>query len=217
MLPVNAFLIDHSEGRCLFDTGQSARAARPGYLPSWHPFLRLARFELGPEDEVARQLVGSGIDPASVRWVVLSHLHTDHVGGLAAFVHAEVLVSRKEWEQATGVRGRVRGYLPQHWPSGLEPRLIDFDGPAVGPFRASIDIAGDGRLILVPIPGHTPGHMGLLVRGATRSVFCAGDLARSAAELARVAPGLADFCRSEGITYLGAHDDRAPDLVVGDP
>ncbi len=112
-LPVHAFAVEHPEGVCLFDTGQTARAARGGYHPRWHPFLRLARFELEPKDEVASQL-----DPRTVRWVVLSHLHTDHVGGLPAFTHATVLVSRVEWERAQGLRGRLRGYIPQHWPHG---------------------------------------------------------------------------------------------------
>jgi glyoxylase-like metal-dependent hydrolase (beta-lactamase superfamily II) len=166
-LPVHAFAVAHPEGVCLFDTGQSARASRAGYHPSWHPYLRLARFELEPEDEVAAQL-----DPHAVRWVVLSHLHTDHVGGLSAFAHAEVLVTRTEWERASGVSGRLRGYLPQHWPSGLVPRLVDFSGSPAGPFLASYDIAGDRRLLMVPLAGHTPGHAGLLVDGET---LLAGD------------------------------------------
>ena len=107
-----------------------------------------------------------------MRWVVLSHLHTDHVGGVSAFAHADVLVSRIEWERAAGMRGRLRGYLPQHWPAGLTPRLVDFSGPAAGPFAASHDVAGDGRLLMVPLPGHTPGHAGLLVDGQT---LLAGD------------------------------------------
>jgi glyoxylase-like metal-dependent hydrolase (beta-lactamase superfamily II) len=166
-LPVHAFAVDHPDGICLFDTGQTARASRGGYHPRWHPYLRLARFELAPEDEVASQL-----DPLTVRWVVISHLHTDHVGGLSAFAHADVLVSRVEWERAAGMPGRLRGYLPQHWPAGLTPRLVDFSGPAAGPFAASHDVAGDGRLLVVPLPGHTPGHAGLLVDGET---LLAGD------------------------------------------
>ena len=96
-----------------------------------------------------------------------------------------MIVHRLEWEQATGVGGRLRGYLPQRWPDGLEPTLIDFDGEAVGPFRASYDVAGDGRLLLVPTPGHTAGHAALLVRDDRRSWLLAGDLAHTAAESSR--------------------------------
>lgn len=208
-LPVNAFLVEHPDGYCLFDAGQTARAAARGWFPRWQPFFRLSRFELGPEDEVAAQLRSRGIEPSLVRRVVLSHLHTDHVGGLEAFAHAEILVSRLEWERATGLGGRVRGYLPQYWPRGVEPALVDFEGGAVGPFGSSYDVAGDGRLLLVPTPGHTPGHAALLVRDRKRSWLLVGDLAHDAAELDRVAPGIAAWCRDEGVSVLAAHDDDA--------
>ena len=201
-LPVNVFLVHHPEGLCLFDTGQSARAAEPGYLPRWHPFLRLARFELGPEDEVGAQLARAGIDPASVRWLVLSHLHTDHVGGVGAFPGADVVVSRVEWERAQGLSGRLRGYVPRHWPRP-EPVLIDLAGPPVGPFPGSFDVAADGRLLVVPTPGHTPGHVSLIVREECGGFFLGGDVAHSPAGL----PGaVADFCAGEGLVVLLAHD-----------
>jgi N-acyl homoserine lactone hydrolase len=197
-LPVHAFLVEHSKGLCLFDTGQTARAAAPGYLPRWHPFLRLARFELGPQDEAAAQ-----VDPASVRWVVLSHLHTDHVGGLEPFARAEVLVARTEWERARGLAGRVRGYLPQHWPVGLEPRLVEPAPEGPDPLGGSYDLAGDGRLLVVPLPGHTPGHLGLLVGdGRNPTHLLAGDAGELPPELAR-------YCRKRGVAVLRSHDERA--------
>jgi glyoxylase-like metal-dependent hydrolase (beta-lactamase superfamily II) len=198
-LPVNAFVVEHPSGLCVFDTGQTARAAERGYHPRWHPYLRLARFELEPEDELATQMRRDGLDLANVRWVVLSHLHTDHIGGVAEFAAARVLVTRTEWERARGLGGRVRGYLPQHWPSAIEPELIEFDGPAVDRFRASHDVAGDEALLVVPLPGHTPGHAGLLVE---RKILLAGD--------AKDLPA--------GLTVLRAHDSQAAEVassVVG--
>jgi glyoxylase-like metal-dependent hydrolase (beta-lactamase superfamily II) len=191
-LPVNVFLVHHPEGLLLFDTGQSARAAEPGYHQRWHPYLRLARFELGPKDEIGPQLSRAGIDPAGVRWVVLSHLHTDHVGGVGAFPSAEVIVSRVEWERAQGLAGRVRGYVPQHWPLG-EPTLV------APPF----DVAGDGTLLLVPTPGHTPGHVSLVVRDGDGGYFLGGDVAHSPAELPAE---LAERCARDRLTVLLAHD-----------
>ena len=179
-LPVNAFVVEHPAGLCVFDTGKTARAAEPGYHPRWHPYLRLARFELGPEDELAAQMRADGADPAAVRWVVLSHLHTDHVGGLGAFAGARVLVSRAEWKRARGLAGRLRGYLPQHWPAGVKPELVDLGGPAAGPFPSSHDVAGDGSLLMVPLPGHTPGHAGLLVE---QKLLLAGDAEETPAGL----------------------------------
>jgi len=196
-LPVNVFLVHHPDGLCLFDAGQTADAARPGYFPRWHPFLRLARFELQQEDEI-----GAQIDPATVRWVVLSHLHTDHVGGIGPFAGAEVIVSRVEWERAQGVRGRLRGYLLQQWPLP-EPVQVDLVGPPVGPFAGSFDVAGDGRLVLVPTPGHTPGHVALIARDEESGFFVGGDVAESRDDLPAE---IADFCEQERLTVLLAHD-----------
>ncbi len=201
-LPVNAFLVHHRGGLCLFDTGQTARAAGPGYHQRWHPFLRLARFELGSEEEIAAQLARAGVEPSAVRRIVLSHLHTDHVGGVAAFPDAEVIVSRVEWERAQRLPGRLRGYVPQHWPSH-EPTLVDMTGPPLGPFVGSHDVTGDGSLLLVPTPGHTPGHLAMIARDDDSGVFLGGDLAHSPAELP---PPVVAFCERERLTVLLAHD-----------
>ncbi|MDX6667110.1 MAG: hypothetical protein QOK04_490 [Solirubrobacteraceae bacterium] len=213
-LPVNVFAIEHPRGVCLFDAGQTARAARRGHFPRWHPFFRLSRFELDEEDEIAPGLRRVGIDPADVRWIVLSHLHTDHVGGLATLPGCEVLVTRTEWRRAAGWRGRVRGYLPQHWPPTIVPRLVDLDGPAVGPFASSLDLLGDGRLVLVPTPGHTPGHVSLLVRGDRRGFFLAGDLVERAADLGAARPDIAAFAAEQKLVVLATHDDAAAQAVA---
>jgi N-acyl homoserine lactone hydrolase len=205
-LPVNCFLVEHPEGLCLFDAGQTARAAGRGYLPTWHPFLRLARFELSEAEEAGAQVRALGHDPARLRWLVLSHLHTDHVGGIDAFAGTVPIVSRVEWERATGLRGRLRGYLPQHWPRGLRPQLVELDGGDLGPFPGSRPLTADGALVLVALPGHTPGHLGLLVRARERRFLLAGDLAHTRSALASQRPDLAAWCEREGIVPLLAHE-----------
>lgn len=215
-LPVNVFLIEHPKGLCLVDTGQTAAAAAPGYFPPWYPFFRLARFELGPEDEAAAQIGAAGYDLDQVRWVVLTHLHTDHAGGVGAFPNAEVIVARAEWEPAQGLGGRLHGYLPQRWPPGLRVRVVDFPGQPVGPFPRSYDVVGDGRLLFVPLPGHTRGHAALLVRGDSRPFWlCAGDAALRASELAVESPGVAGWCFQENVGILTAHDDAARHVLGG--
>jgi glyoxylase-like metal-dependent hydrolase (beta-lactamase superfamily II) len=216
-LPVNVFLVKHADGLCLFDAGQTAAAARAGYFPSWYPFFRLARFELGPDDEVAAQLERHGVRADAIRWVVLSHLHTDHVGGLAALAGAEVIVSSREWERARGLGGRLRGYLPQYWPPALTPRLVDFRPRPFGPFQSVHPLSVDGALLLVSTPGHTPGHLSLLVRQGRRRLLLCGDLVERADELARKAPAIATWCRRHGVAVLATHDHHAAALAAGAP
>jgi glyoxylase-like metal-dependent hydrolase (beta-lactamase superfamily II) len=214
-LPVNAFLVEHSAGLCLFDAGQVTCATEQGHFPRWQPFFRLSKFELAPEEEVSARLRSLDLDPTAVRWVVVSHLHTDHVGDLGSFRYSEVLVSEAQWREAHGLRGRIRGYVPQHWPAGLEPRLLRLDAGGFGPFPASHDLAGDGTLVAVSIPAHAAGHLGLLVRRENGDVLLGGDAAHTTAELASSAPEIARYCAEHRISVALAHDPKASELVVG--
>ena len=82
-LPIYAWAIEHDEGIIVVDTGEAARVHERGYHPRWHPFYRrAARFSVHPDEELGAQLRVLGIRPRDVRQVVLTHLHTDHAGGL---------------------------------------------------------------------------------------------------------------------------------------
>ena len=59
----------------------------------------------------------------------------------------------------------LTGCLPQRWPIWLKPELVEMDAPALGPFPASHPITRDGRIVLVPTPGHVDGHVSVIVRG----------------------------------------------------
>lgn len=199
-LPVNVVAVEHPGGVCVFDTGQTAHAARPGYFPRWYPFFRLARFELSPDDEAGAQLRRRGLDPGRVHWVVLSHLHTDHAGGLAAFPRATLVTGAAEWRRARGPAGRLRGYLPLEWPSGGAVVLAGPRTASAHAFAWSHDLAGDGTLSVVPLPGHTPGHVGLVVRDGERTLLLAGDAPRT--------PEVEAWCERERATILATHDPQ---------
>ena len=175
-LPIYAFVIEHPEGVIVVDTGETARVAEPGYFPRWSPFFRFAvRERVEPEQEVGPQLQWLGIRPSDVRWVVMTHLHTDHAGGLHHFPDNEILVSRAELESAAGLRGRLRGYVNNPWPEWFAPNLVDLPPVRLGPFPASLPLTDAGDVTLVPVPGHTPGQLAVIVEDDDHSVFLAGD------------------------------------------
>src|SRR5215211_864960 len=75
-LPILAWLIEHPEGLIIVDTGETARVAESGYFPRWHPYFRFGVREWVEESEEAGPALRRlGIDPADVRWVVMTHLH----------------------------------------------------------------------------------------------------------------------------------------------
>jgi glyoxylase-like metal-dependent hydrolase (beta-lactamase superfamily II) len=179
-LPIYAWLIEHPEGLIVVDTGETARTAERDYFPRWHPYYRSAvRFEVRPEEEIGSQLLDMGIQPGYVRWVVLTHLHTDHAGGLHHFPHSEILVSRVEYLTARSFAGKLRGYLPHRWPRWFAPRMVDFHDNTLGPFDQSYAVTAAGDVRMVPTPGHTKGHCSVAVLDGSQAVFLAGDASYS--------------------------------------
>jgi N-acyl homoserine lactone hydrolase len=174
-LPIYAWVVEHPEGIIVVDTGETARALEPGYFPRWHPFYRYGvRLFIGPDQEIGPQLRALGIQP-DVRWVILTHLHTDHAGGLHHFPKAEILVSRSEYTFASSFAGRMSGYLAQRWPSWFTPRLVDFAASPVGPFPESFALTRAGDVRLVPTAGHSIGHLSVVVHDGNETLFLAGD------------------------------------------
>jgi N-acyl homoserine lactone hydrolase len=175
-LPIHAFAIEHPEGVIVVDTGETARTSDTDYFPSWHPFYRYGLREwVAPEEEIGPQLQRLGLAPGDVRWVVLTHLHTDHAGGLHHFPHNEILVSRGDLETASGPLGRLRGYPNKRFPRWFGPTVVDLSPAAYGPFPRSLRLTKAGDVTIVPLPGHTSGQIGVVVEDGDHVVLLAGD------------------------------------------
>jgi glyoxylase-like metal-dependent hydrolase (beta-lactamase superfamily II) len=175
-LPIYVWVIEHPEGLIVIDTGIPAEASKRIWFPPFMPLVqRAAIFDMTPEQEVGPQLQQLGLSPDDVRWVVLTHLHQDHDGGLHHFPKAEFIVSRMEWAAAIGFQGRMNGYLNQRWPTWFQPQLVDFDQTPFGSFSGQYKLTQSGDIRLVPTPGHSSGHLSVIMVEGVLSIMFAGD------------------------------------------
>lgn len=175
-LPILAWLIEHPEGLIVVDTGETARTAEKGYFPGWHPYFRLGLREwVAAEQEIGPQIERLGFSTDDVRWVVLTHLHTDHAGGIAHFPNSEFVVTRTELEHASGALGKLRGYLPHRWPEWFSPTPVDLTNAPFGAVTATRPLTAAGDVVLLSTPGHTPGHMSVAIELGEQLIILAGD------------------------------------------
>jgi N-acyl homoserine lactone hydrolase len=190
-LPIYVYAIEHRDGVILIDAGANVGVKS---LPKWHPYFRTCvRFDIEREQEIGPQLRALGVGPSDVRTIVLTHLHIDHDGGLADFPKASVLVSPGELAGASGVTGRLRGYLPQRWPKDFDPQPLVFELKPFGPFAQSRWLTVDGVVVALPTPGHTPSHVSVALVEDDATLLFAGDASYNEANFqSRVIDGVAE-------------------------
>ena len=152
----NCYLIKHSQGWFLWDTGiPDAVAAMPNGLAPADP--RAVTWKR--PKTLATQLEQLGVKPSDIKAIAVSHTHPDHIGNVEMFPDAMLYVQRAEYEWP-GANNTPR-FKPEHPVTKLE---------------GDRDIFGDGSLVVLSTPGHTPGHQSLLVKlPKTGELVLSGD------------------------------------------
>ena len=157
-------------------------------------------------------LTGAGIEEREVRWVALTHSHWDHASALRDLPWTKVLLSRAELTHLETLKGHLdHGTIPRHFeidPGRFAP--FEFEGGPRNGFDRSHDLFGDGSVVAVPLPGHTPGSTGYLITGQNgRRWLLIGDAAWAAEGVSqpvgknRIASMLVDFDREQTAQTLG--------------
>jgi len=153
----SCYLIKHSQGWLLWDTGVAdAIAAMPdGQRPADPRAIHWRRAKT-----ILGQLEQIGVMPSDIKYVAVSHSHPDHIGNVAMFPKSTLLVQKAEYDWPAPGGPRFKPELP----------VIKLEGDR--------DVFGDGSIILLFTPGHTPGHQSLLVKlPKTGAVVLTGDAA----------------------------------------
>ena len=149
----SCYLVKHGDQYLLWDTGHSMTAPN-----------------VAPKVSVVDQLAQLGVKPEQIQYVGISHYHADHTGQVASFPQSMLLIGKGDWDAITSPKPAAGVNAPPfaHWISG---------GGKAEPLPTDKDVFGDGTVLILNTPGHTPGHHGLLVKLKEKgNVLITGDL-----------------------------------------
>ncbi len=182
-VPVPCFLVEHpTVGPFLIDTGLPPAAGHDVRAALGRRASLSYKIRMEDGWAVTDRLRARGLDPLSIDIVVMTHMHFDHVGAVAQLPRAQFVVDGAEWQAAVD-GGFAQGYRRALFDHGYEWRTLDFGAPQVDSFASfgrAVDLFGDGSVRLLSTPGHTKGHMSVLLRlRSGRELLLTGDAAYS--------------------------------------
>lgn len=215
-LPSVVALIHHPQsGWILYDTGYAPRVWEASEGWPYSLYRQAAPFTAPPELAVAAQLPPFGLTPRDIQYVLVSHFHPDHIGGLKDFPEARLVATQTGYSDIRW-RGHLwamsRAFLPRLLPVDFAERTLlltaaDFTY-SEPKFISSYDLFGDGSLRLLPLPGHAVGQIGLRAETDHGPVFLVSDAAylrRSIYENRPPHPVTALFSESRSTTLRTLH------------
>jgi N-acyl homoserine lactone hydrolase len=149
----SCYLIKHGDDYMVWDTGFA-----PGTSPN------------APKTSLVDYMSKVNVKPEQVKFVGISHFHGDHTGQLTPFTNAMLLIGKGDWDGVTATP-------PMAGANAAGFKIWIAEGRKVEPQTGDKDVFGDGSVVMMRAPGHTPGHSILLVRLKEKGpVLLTGDL-----------------------------------------
>lgn len=227
--PATYVLLEHpAQGNMLLDTGYGFPFFRETSRWPYRLYRHITPTFLTEEELAVNQLKALGVKAEEIRFVLISHFHADHLGGLGDFPNATFVASEEAlaWSRRVkGVKALAKGFLPGMMPAEFGGRVMSVEeigspvsDPCAG-FDRGWDLWGDGSMLILPLPGHAAGQVGLRVSDDSGQVwFFVADAAwhRRAIE-ERALPGrAARFILHDWPAYVKTID-RIREVAAAEP
>jgi glyoxylase-like metal-dependent hydrolase (beta-lactamase superfamily II) len=220
-VPAPSYLVTHpTHGRFLMDAGVGAGDREGhcdfGVVPLFRVECRAANGQ-----DIGSQLAADGLGPADLSFVLLSHLHGDHAGGLAPLAergHFRVAVAAGEWSAASRGLRVLDGYVASQLRVDYDVETLDVDAaPNMPVLGRALDLFGDCSVWLFATHGHTRGEISVLLNVPTRPILLTFDAAHLKANVEReVRPGFAvdDDAATASVRRIAAFARAFPQVQV---
>jgi N-acyl homoserine lactone hydrolase len=192
----SCYLIRHGADYMLWDAGiPAATADHPMSTPELRATLH---------SSITAQLAALGMRPDQIGRLGISHYHFDHIGQAADFPHARLLMGAEDlaFVRGSSESGQARTAL-QPWLQG---------GAPLTEVRGDLDVFADGSVVMISLPGHTPGHHALLVRLRSGPVFLSGDTYHFTEQVAHRGVPPFNTSRAESLASMDRFDRLARNL-----
>tara|TARA_B100000029_G_C17340999_1_gene875266 strand:+ start:86 stop:919 length:834 start_codon:yes stop_codon:yes gene_type:complete len=160
---VPCYLIEHKKGRLLWDAGLPLDVVGKGIIPVRPGIEQMYKVSL------LEQLQNIAVQPDEVDFIAMSHMHSDHVGAAERFTQATLLIQKQEFEAAFKNVSNFPVFDISNYQELENNKRVTLTG--------DFDVFGDGSVIIVSAPGHTPGHQVLLLKLKSYGpILLSGDL-----------------------------------------
>jgi len=195
---VSCYLIVHPKGTLAWDTGFTDELVK---IPDGKMVSRYGKdFAMTwVHKTLASQYQEIGVDPASINFIGISHMHSDHVGNVNLFPRATLLTQKEEYDAAFGLEPGKFGFDPTLYPTLKANPVKKLEG--------DLDVFDDGSVVVRRTIGHTPGHQTLFVKlPKTGNILLSGDMVHFTENWKKRGVPMQNFNKEESIKSMEKAD-----------